>query len=337
MSVDLFERYRDALRRGHVAAARGELEEAATAYREAIALAPDRPVAHTGLGSVHLRTGDLRAALAEFDLALARAPRDEAGLAGRADALGGLSRRVDAAETLDRLAAVLEAAERLPDALAAAQRALSLAEGKGRRRQVERLTQRLAPPPVEPAESEPETGIEATPAPEAEAGPAPTTTRVDDVAEQAAVGAVGEAEAAPEPEPEPAAEPEPVAAAAPLEPEIDAVERMGDAEDAYDRGDRDVALHEAIAAAQAFQRQGLLSASIDACSLALTIAPDDAALHLVLVSLYLERGWRGRAAEKLLLLGRLAELDGDGETRARLCSVVAAEFPGNPQLAALCA
>jgi len=326
VSVDLFERYRDALRRGHVAAARGELADAATAYREAIALAPDRPVAHTGLGSVHLRTGDPRAALAEFDLALARAPRDETGLAGRAEALGGLRRRVDAAETLDRLASVLEAADRLPDALAAAQRGLALAEGKGRRRQVDRLTQRLAPPPVVPPE------------PAAELEPEAAETEPPPVAEAVT-------EPAPEPEPEPAVaaviqaalvdvapvEPEPA------EPEIDAVERMGDAENAFDRGDRDLALHEALVAARAFQRQGLLSASIDACYLALAIAPDDAALHLVLVSLYLERGWRGRAAEKLLLLGRLAELDADDETRLRLCAVVAAEFPGNPQLAALCA
>lgn len=327
VSVDLFERYRDALRRGHVAAARGLLEEAATAYREAIALAPDRPVAHTGLGAVHLRTGDLRAALGEFDLALVRSPRDEAGLAGRADALGGLGRRVDAAETFDRLAAVLEAADRLPDALAAAQRALALAEGKGRRRHVERLMQRLAPPPVSAAPPDSVvTGDGERDAPVAGQGDDDADGGVS--AEEAAARVL-------------ASTPVDVRAVelerTPVEPEIDGVERLGDAEDALDRGDRDVALHEAIVAAQAFQRQGLLSAAIDASYLALAIAPDNAPLHLVLVSLYLERGWRGRAAEKLLLLGRLAELDADAETRDRLCAVVAAEFPGNPQLAALCA
>ena len=69
MSSELFERYRDALRIGHVAAARGDLEAAAWAYREAIGLVPDRPVAHIGLGAINLRTGEVAAALVEYDQA----------------------------------------------------------------------------------------------------------------------------------------------------------------------------------------------------------------------------------------------------------------------------
>ena len=315
MSVDLFERYRDALRRGHVSAARGELETAAAAYAEAISLARDRPVAHAGLGAIHLRKGDLRAGLREFDLALARAPRDEASLAGRADALTGLGRRADAAETLDRLAAVLEAAGKSPEALDMARRALALAEGKSRRRQVERLAERVEGPASTAAVA---AGPEEAGDGEAETGEA---------ADGTAVAAGSEAE--------PAAPVKTVAE--PPAPIVDGVERMTEAEDAYERGDLELARREALVAAEAFRRQGQQAAAIDACYLALTVAPDDAALHLVLVSLYLERGWRGRAAEKLLLLGRLAELDGNEEARVQLCAVVAAEFPGNPQLAALCA
>ena len=52
---DLFERYKLALRRGHVAASRGQLDEAVVAYREAIDLAPDRVLPYTGLSGVLVR------------------------------------------------------------------------------------------------------------------------------------------------------------------------------------------------------------------------------------------------------------------------------------------
>ena len=57
----------------------------------------------------------------------------------------------------------------------------------------------------------------------------------------------------------------------------------------------------------------------------------------LLAELYLDRGWRGPAADKLVLLGRLAQLTGDGATRARLCYLAAARFPDDPSLAAVCA
>lgn len=305
MTDDLFDQYRDALRRGHVAAARGQLEAAAAAYSEAISLARDRPVAHAGLGAIHLRSGDLRAGLREFDLALARAPRDATSLAGRAEALTGLGRRAEAAETLDRLSAVHEAAGRAREALDVARRALALAEGKARRRQVERLTEHVEGPSGAAAVGRELTG-HGTEAPAAGLDPSALPVSL-------------------------AAAPEPTV------PILDGDERMAKAEDAFGRGDLELARHEALVAAEAFRAQGQQAAAIDACYLALTVAPDDPALHLVLVGLYLERGWRSRAADKLLLLGRLAELDGDEGARARVCLVVAAEFPGNPQLAALCA
>jgi hypothetical protein len=111
---------------------------------------------------------------------------------------------------------------------------------------------------------------------------------------------------------------------------------MSVAEDALDRGDRDVARLAALMAADAFRVDGRSSAALDACAFALSIAPDDPALHLELVALYLERGWRTRAEDKLVLLGRLSDLDGDEATRTQLCSLAAVEFPDNHELLRLC-
>ena len=52
MSEALYERYKDALRRGHIAAQRGRPEEALTAYRAAIEIAPDRVLPYVSVGNV---------------------------------------------------------------------------------------------------------------------------------------------------------------------------------------------------------------------------------------------------------------------------------------------
>jgi hypothetical protein len=49
------------------------------------------------------------------------------------------------------------------------------------------------------------------------------------------------------------------------------------------------------------------------------------------------RDWNGLAAEKLALLGRLAELNNDEATRQRLCAVATRAFPNDERLGALCA
>ena len=56
-----------------------------------------------------------------------------------------------------------------------------------------------------------------------------------------------------------------------------------------------------------------------------------------MVDLYLARGWRGQAAEKIVLLARLIDLEGDASARERLCAMVAERFPGDARLAELCA
>ena len=104
MTETLFERYKEALRAGHVAVVRGRFEEAAAAYREAVSIAGDRAVPRTALGGVHLRLGDPLAALEAYDGALAVEPDDDASLLGRAQALVVLRRTDAAAATYDRLA-----------------------------------------------------------------------------------------------------------------------------------------------------------------------------------------------------------------------------------------
>jgi Flp pilus assembly protein TadD len=92
-----------------------------------------------------------------------------------------------------------------------------------------------------------------------------------------------------------------------------------------------------LAAARAHRRAGRLSAAVDACYLAIALAPSDPDLHLLLAELYLDRGWRTLAVDKLLLLGRIAELDGDEATRDRLCELVVDRLADEPRAAALCA
>ena len=84
MTETAFERYKHALRRGHVAALRGRLDEALAAYDEAGTLAPDRTLPLTSRASVLARLSRHHDALAAFDQALARTrsrPRDSGELA----------------------------------------------------------------------------------------------------------------------------------------------------------------------------------------------------------------------------------------------------------------
>src|SRR6185503_3748233 len=104
--TDAFERYKDALRRGHSAAQGGRFDEAIAAYQEAGTIAPDRAMPQSSLGGVLARMGRTAQALAAYDAALARAPGDEAALRGRAELLAMAGRRAEAADTLDRLVVV---------------------------------------------------------------------------------------------------------------------------------------------------------------------------------------------------------------------------------------
>lgn len=334
----LYERYKDALRRGHVAALRGRNEAAVDAYREAASIAPDRALPHASVGGILVKMNRLDDAVAAYERALDLAPRDEAALRGLAEVHARTGRMTDAAAALDRLADTLDAAGRLADATDAARRALELAESRDRRTQVEGLVGRLREMPgsdevgqraldqalrlLEPA-ARPEEPVDrglGTDAGDVTADPVPAG-----LGPEATNGErVGAAQAEPEPEPQ-------------VEPAGLGIALGAAAEAALFAGDVEAAHDGLLAAARAHRRAGRLVAAVDACYLAIGLAPADPDLHLLLVELCLDRGWPSQAADKVLLLGRLADLDGDREVRDRLCALVAERMADEPRVADLCA
>ena len=465
MTDDLYERYKEALRIGHVAVLRGSLEEALEAYRTAASIAPSRALPHTSIGGVLLRLGHLEEALVAYAAAVARAPHDEGALLGQAEALTMAGQRVDAAGALDHVAEIQEAADRLPEAADTLRRALELEDAPERARHqrgllreirlsagdqaAEQLLARalrlrdepsagsidlaragLAAPtprrsdaaatapstsasqptaernpepgpldaPIEPAAVEAElmtperveaglTGDSVAAAesvtsrsqPVAEAAPA--TPAPEPAVEKAAVkklitiAASAEAEPAGSPEPVVVARapelPEPAAVIAaseasapiPAEPDLAAVGVMADpyvaaalqglvgesqhqptgdellaAAEAADLAGDNTALRSLLVwTARAYAREGRFEAGLDAAHRLLQRTPGDVDAHLVLVELYVARDWNSLASEKLTLLARLAELDGDQDTRRRLCAVAARAYPADERLGALCA
>ncbi len=314
MSEVLYEQYKDALRRGHMAALRGRLDVAAAAYREASRIAPDRALPYVGLGGVLSRLGKADDALTAYGAALDRAPTDEGAMHGRADVLAALGRRAEAAEMLDRLASILERDGRLADACDVARSALELAESRGRRRQVEALVARLR-----------------TAAPE-DAAAADALQRALGVLESGPGGTPKAARTGSDADTDTAADGAPVSPPGPPDPALLTLA----VEEALEAGDLDEARRRALVAAIGHREVGQFHAAMDACYQALAILPSDPDIHLLLAELYLDRGWRGPAADKLVLLGRLSQLTGDGATRARLCYLAAARFPDDPRLAAVC-
>jgi Flp pilus assembly protein TadD len=379
----LYERYKDALRRAHVAALRDRNEAAIDAYGEAAMIAPDRALPHASIGGIFVRMGRLDEAITAYDRALDLGPRDETALRGIAEAFTRSGRRTEAAAALDRLAEVLDGAGRLADACDASRRALELAESRVRRRQVESIAARLraASPGDEAAqraldqalrvldptaslgataiETEPkvidgdeggqESASEAEPAAEAEAAPDGDAAQPEPQPEpEAEMEAQPElatpAQPEPQPEPVPIAEPQlepesqPVTEPEPIAEPVGLGIALGAAaEAALFAGDLPAAQEGLLAAARAHRRAGRGVAAVDACYLAISITPADPELHLLLAELYLDRGWRSQAADKLLLLGRLADLDADADVRQRLCQLIASRMPDEPRVAELCA
>lgn len=334
MSAARYEQYKDALRRGHVAALRGHRAAAIDAYSEAATIAPDRALPLVSLAGVLVQLGRTVEALAAFDAALDRVPADEAALRGRADLLVATGDRAAAADALDRLAAALERAERLPDATDAARRALELAESRSRRRSVAALTDRLRLGEREP-------------------GAAEALARALDVLEGRAIarhdgrgpGAAGDAIMSPEEARRTPGSTDPGSAAsesgpassggsapvAPVPP-MDPAMATAAVEEAAEAGDAEATVLAALAAAAGHRAAGSVAAAIDACYLALALSPTEPRLHLTLADLYLDRGWRPLAVEKLLLLRTLAGTAGDQPTLDAIAAM-AARLPDEPRLA----
>ena len=337
MTEALFDRYREALRAGHVAVLRGRLEVAAAWYREAAALASDRPVPRTALGSVELRLGQPDQALETFEAALAMAPTDDAALMGRAQALVVLQRPDDAAAAFDRLADAREAAGKHPDACDALRRALEIEPTPARRERYQGLTEELR---REIGDAEAERALARAPGP-VHAGPGVPAT-ADPALDEPAIAepSAGEATAA-----EMSGGSMPGAAtiadetgtvAPPAAEPILAVD--GDAlvlaaQEAAGRGDARGAVAAAMAAARAFRAAGHPVAAVDACIEGLEAGPDDVDLHLLIAELAIERGAAGAAGDTYRGLLHLVEVDGDAVGRDRVLAAARHAFPDDPRFA----
>lgn len=324
----LYERYKDALRRGHVASLRGRLEDALTAYAEAASIAPERSTPHTSTGTALLRSKRPADALHHYTTALRLSARDDAALLGRALALAALDRRPEAANAFDTLAESRAAADKLADAVDAARLGLELAEGRDRRRTLERLIDRLrASEPGEPGRIALEQallvleGHAMAPVTPGQVGPAggraPST---------AGTPGVGPRDDDSEMEVEPPAAEPPVAVAyrRALDRDLDlgvpAAALALLAQDALDAEDPAPALELLLDLASAYRRDGHIDGALDACYLALSLGPDDTGLHLALVELYDERGWTALATAKLDLVAALVDLDGGDEAIGRVAA-----------------
>ena len=302
----LYERYKEALQRGHVASVQGRIVDALTAYAEAAEIAPERATPHTSAGTSLMRSGRPGEAVEQFEIALRLSPGDAAALRGRAMALLALDRRHDAAEAYDKLADACASAGKLADAVDAARRGLELAEGRERRRALQALVDQLrAAEPDEPGRLALENALQ-----------------VLDVGQPAVQGAMTDDVARGEPsatdhgsQPGMAAVAEVAARRAVLDRDLPPGSSPSflalAAEAAVDADDTETAVERLLDLAAAHRRAGSPDAALDACYAGLSIIPGHAVLHLALVELYDERGWRLLADEKLKLLDRLATFDAD--------------------------
>ena len=319
MSEAPYERYKEALRVGHVAALHGRLEAALAAYGEAAAVAPDRALPQTSRAAVLVRLERLDEALEAYGAALSLAPRDEAALGGRADALVRAGRPAEAAGALDLLAEIQAVSGRLPEACDTARRALELAESKSRRRHLSDLTELVRDDPGGAAE-------------EALARAMRLLEEPVRVSLPAAMDGSPAGQPAVADGPAPAAVPSPVELVV-----IDVAAVSARLEAAMAAEASPAQIRAIVSASRELASAGFDEAALDAADSALGLAPDDPDLHLVLVELYVARGWRTLAGDKLLLLGRLVELSGDSAVRDRLCAAATRLLPDDSRLAGLCA
>lgn len=281
MSEPLFEQYKAALRRGHLAAIAGRLDEALDAYGEAARLAPDRALPFASRATVLHRLDRWPEAAEAFDLALRTSPDDEATLRARAAAREERGMLSGAAEDFERLAFVLDVASRGRDAIEAAQKALALESTPDRAALVARLADAAtrAAGRAEPSE-------------------ATTTAEGDEGGQWPAIDL-------PTPHPAPIDGPG---------PDPDAL--LNEATDLIEAGNVEAATEKMLAAALVHRAAGRLDAALDICLQLLSIAPGDPHVHLAIANLQLDRGWTALAEEKIELLLQLTALTGDTQAAA---------------------
>jgi tetratricopeptide (TPR) repeat protein len=333
----ILEQYKEHLRAGHVAAMRGQLEAALDQYRQAAELAEGRAMPQISMGQVLLRLGRTDEALAAFSKALGRAPHDEAAITGRIEALIAAGRSPEAAEMLERLAEVQAASDREPEALASLERALTLAVTRRREKRAAELATRLGVARVAPAavaagdapdSPDPGAAEVAEPAPDAAVPPEAAAPGPEDHATPAPFDESRVAAIRATPAPTPGGPPDLLTA-----PDPEAF--FDEAEQAREAGQDREALALYVLASDAYARAGAREAALEVCQRALAISPDAPSVHLALVRLYLGRGWRERAIEKLTLLDRLLALGPASGARRQIATLAAAHANGDPRLLAL--
>ena len=296
-----YERYKSALERGHVASVRGTLEDARAAYAEAAAIVPGRAAPLTGAGNALLRRKRPEDALRYFVAAVEVAPRDEAANLGRAQCLLALDRRAEAADAFSLVADVRVGIGKLAEAVDAASRALDLAEGRDRRRALLGLANRLRDTELD------------------ERGQAALTRAMSLLEPKQAPDPVFAPVPVPVPEPaHPRLPPSPLDRPLPTGQNLDDFETA--AQHALQAGPPQEAMERLLDLAAACRRDGRLDAALDACYRAVAIDPDHVDLHLGMAELYALRGWSSLAAEKLDLVGRLAEIDEDEDALRRVAA-----------------
>ena len=354
MSDPLFERYKEALKVGHVAVLQGRLEDALEQYRTASTIAAERPLPHASMGGVLLRLGRAEEALACYARALERAPDYEVAAAGRAEALVAVARNAEAADAIERLAEIRLIAGQPEEAREAFRRALALHDTDSRRRNVERVERLVeeravssgavrdveegggpvgSGPPPDHSPSWPAEGEEIAP-PGSRDG-----DRATDVLRLMIPGAAAAGAGEPIADEEVAGGAEPVGGTGIREEDAPATAEaaealLGEAERLAATGEMEVAVDALVRAADAFLAADATDAATDACQRALDLAPGSPDVHLALVRLYLATGSRDLAAEKLLLLGRLLDLGGTREDRERVVAVIHETFAGDSRFEA---
>jgi tetratricopeptide (TPR) repeat protein len=345
MSQPLFELYKDALRRGHLAVIDGRLEDALVSYREAGDMAPDRALPYASIATVLHRLGRSDAAIAAFDRALELAPDDDATRRARWVALEEMGRVVDTPFQSARPDADIGA-----DASASALAEAALAEAA---LEAATLDERLG---LIPDEGQPSRARDETQPPYAprthdafgdgradDEGPGtnddPYQARED--AGQIGFGpgfetpgpylpfeegAEGEAAAVSWPAIDLPSPPPPPLVGPPPDPRLLAEE----AEVLADKGDLEGARELLLTVVEAHREAGQPNAALDACLQLLAMGPGDARAHLALAGLQLDQGWNGVATDKIALLLRLTALTGDTQAEADTHALAAERIRDEP-------
>lgn len=104
MADPVFERYKEALKQGHLAMLKGRHKDALAAYQEAAGLADHRALPFVSMGSVLLQMGRPQDAIAAYDQALQRSPTDPQALSGKASALLATGRRDESVHLTQQVA-----------------------------------------------------------------------------------------------------------------------------------------------------------------------------------------------------------------------------------------